>query len=282
MLVAAFSAPIPAVADTTPEPPDEEAAPTWNRPLPFGAEWALKRGIDLPNPFGAGLFVVYMSRDFEVKDVRVTLASNDPVSIGDVASFDVRNYTALAAVKVDAWILPVLNLYGLVGHTWTDTRLDATITLDPVLGGPVVLEVSQDSEVGGPLVGVGTTMVAGYGPWFIMGDANFNYSDIEIFDNGIAAWFLSARTGWSGSARKGVWRAWVGAAYLAADRTITITETAPVLGEVTVDVDQRPVDPLTYQAGGSLGIGKRWETMLELGSNFDDAFVGVLSATYRF
>lgn len=40
--------------------------------------------------------------------------------------------------------------------------------------------------------------------------------------------------------------------------------------------------PLTYQAGGSLGFGKRWEVLMEAGSNFDDAFVGVFSASFRF
>ena len=54
---------------------------TWNRPLPIAAEWALKQGIDLPNPFGIGVFLVTMSRDIEVYDVRVTLPGNEPVSI---------------------------------------------------------------------------------------------------------------------------------------------------------------------------------------------------------
>jgi len=47
-------------------------------------------------------------------------------------------------------------------------------------------------------------------------------------------------------------------------------------------VDQRPVNPLTLQAGGSVTISKRWELKLEVGSNFDDAFVGVFSAAFRF
>lgn len=259
-----------------------EPTPPRDRALPLGADWARERGIALPNPFGASLFAVYMSRDFEVADVRVTLPEDDPVSVSDVASFAVRNKTALAAVKLDAWVLPVLNVYALAGHTWTDTRLDATITLDRLIGDPIVIEVTEDSEVGGPLLGCGLTMVAGSGSWFVMADANFNYSDIEAFDNGIAAWFLSGRTGWSGDVRGGFWRAWVGAAYLAADRTLTSSADAPPLGTVVVEIDQRPTHPTTVQVGGSLGLGKRWEIMLEVGSNFDDAFVGVFSATYRF
>ena len=50
-----------------------------------------------------------------------------------------------------------------------------------------------------------------------------------------------------------------GVAYLAADRTITMHSESSTLGTVVVDVDQRPVNPVTLQAGGSIGIGKRWD-----------------------
>jgi len=266
---------------TTPVPAQEEDT-TWNRPLPLGAKWALERGIDLPNPFGVGIFLVTMSRDIEVYDVRVTLPGNEPVSISDVASFSVRNKTTLGAIKIDAWILPLLNLYVLAGHTWTDTRLNATVTIDRILGNDIVVDLSEDSNVGGPLLGAGATVVAGVGHWFVMADGNYNYSDIKEFDGGIAAWFLSARTGWSGRISWGSWQAWAGAAYLAADRTLTVSDNSSALGTIAVEVDQRPVNPTTLQVGGSLTFGKNWVVMLEIGSNFDDAFVGVFSAGFRF
>jgi len=270
-------------ADTTAEEPPAQVDPSaWNHPLPIGAGWALQRGIELPNPFGAGLFGIYMSRDYKVNDVRVTLAGDEPVSVGDIASFNVRNNTVLAALKLDAWILPVLNVYALIGQSWTDSRLTASVTVDRILGDPITFELTQDTNVGGPLFGAGATTVAGYGHWFILADANYNYSNIELFDEGMSVWFLSARTGWSGKIRPGLWRAWAGAAYLAAERTISITQEEPPLGTVVVAVDQGPANPWTFQTGGSLGFGRRWETLLEVGSNFDDAFVGVLSASYRF
>jgi hypothetical protein len=61
-----------------------------------------------------------------------------------------------------------------------------------------------------------------------------------------------------------------------------MTEQSEALGTVRVEVDQRPVNPATLQAGGSIGIGKRWEVMVEVGSNFDDAFMGIFSASFRF
>jgi len=280
LLVALVAMGATAVVAATPAPTGTTT--TWNRTLPIGADWAIDRGIDLPNPFGVSAFLVYMSRDIEVYDVRVTLPNDDPQSISDAATFGVRNHTALAAAKIDAWILPIFNVYGLVGHTWTDTSLDAVITIDRIIGDPIVVEVTQDSEVGGPLLGFGGTLVAGAGPWFIMLDGNYNHSAIDVFEGGIAAWFLSGRTGWSGKAPFGSWRAWLGAAYLASDRTLTVEQDVRLLGTIVVDVDQRPVNPLTLQAGGSVSIGRRWDVLLELGSNFDDAFVGVFSAAYRF
>jgi hypothetical protein len=42
------------------------------------------------------------------------------------------------------------------------------------------------------------------------------------------------------------------------------------------------VDPVTYQFGGRLSLNRRWDLMAEVGSNFDDASMLVLSATVRF
>jgi hypothetical protein len=267
------------------DPPDLAAAPppapAGSRLLPFGGDWARARGIDLPSPFGVGVFLVSMRRDIEVTDVRVTLPGNAPASVSDVASFAVHNHTTLLAAKVDAWLLPVLNVYVLAGHSWTDSRLDATVTIDRPLLPPLVLDVTENSEVGGPLLGGGATLVAGYGPWFIMADANLSVSDIAAFDEPLAALFASARTGWSGTTGWGSWRAWVGLAWLETSRTLKVTQETSI-GPVVVEIDQQPVNPLTAQLGGSLSLGKRWEAMLELGANSDSDRVFVFSAVYRF
>jgi hypothetical protein len=278
---AAEEPPAPSAEPAAP-PPTSAAAPASSRALPIGAGWARARGIELPNPFGAGVFLVTMSRDIEVTDVRVSLRDGEPVSVSDVGTFAVRNHTTLAAAKLDAWIFPILDVYVLGGHAWTDSRLNAVIDVDPIgPRPPTVVELTQDANVGGPLLGGGATLVAGHGPWFVLADGNYSHSWIEGLEGGLGAWFLSARTGWSGRTGWGGWRGWVGAAYLRTGRTLTITQET-TLGTMTVEVDQQAVNPLTAQVGGSVGIGKRWEVLAEVGSNFDDAFVGVFSASFRY
>ena len=61
----------------------------------------------------------------------------------------------------------------------------------------------------------------------------------------------------------------------------------PVLVAVDAVVDEQVTgeafaeDTLTFELGASTGIGRRWETLLEVGSNFDDALLVVFSAAYR-
>jgi len=55
-----------------------------------------------------------------------------------------------------------------------------------------------------------------------------------------------------------------------------------VFGETRVEVDQRAVNPTTIEVGGSLSFNRRWDILLELGTNFDDAFLAVTSVSYRF
>ena len=75
---------------------------------------------------------------------------------------------------------------------------------------------------------------------------------------------------------------WTGVMVLDSSRTPTITTDLPVFGPAVVEVDQRPVKPTTLQRGGSLSINRRWEVLVEVGSNFDDAFLTVVSGSYRF
>jgi hypothetical protein len=77
-------------------------------------------------------------------------------------------------------------------------------------------------------------------------------------------------------------RAWLGAAYIDSKCTLEIKENSDVLGEVLIRVEQHPVNPWTYQCGFLIGVGKKFEFMTELGSNFEDASIIVLNLAYRF
>ena len=89
--------------------------------LPFLGKKAREMGYQLPIPLGFNVFynkqeVGYVAQDdFKLglkgltpKDIEVSIPADDVVITGEDESIQ---------LKVDAWILPFWNVYGLVGHT---------------------------------------------------------------------------------------------------------------------------------------------------------------------
>jgi len=244
--------------------------------------WYADRGVELPLPFGIGLNAIFMERDISVTDVKVQVANRPPQSISDRFDFAVSNRTTLSMVRLDAWVLPFLDVYLMLGETRTDTSLSTTFDLRPPIGAPVPVTIETDQKVDGPLYGGGATVVFGGDAWFAMADANYSRSDLDTFDGAIDAWFLSSRLGLHRTIDRFQAQLWVGIGYIDAKRTLTITTDLPAFGPTTVEVEQEPTDPVTYQFGGRLSLDRRWEAMVEVGSNFDDARMLVLSGTFRF
>jgi len=252
------------------------------RVLPLFREWFEEQDVPLPLPLGAGVMAIFMERDIEVRDVTVQFLDRPPESISDRVDFEVGNRTRSVATRFDAWVLPFVNVYALAGRAYTDTSLRTRFAIDRPNRPPIEVDISEDSSVDGPMLGLGLTAVVGGDAWFAMADANYTLADMDLFDEEIRAWLYSGRLGWHGPTRWGPARAWVGFFYMDSERTLTITEQLPVIGPTKVRVTQRPVDPLTWQLGASLTIARHWDLLVEAGTNFDDANMLVLSASYRF
>ena len=255
-----------------------------SRTLPFAKTWFDDKEISLPLPFGVSAFSTYMSRDVDITNVEVAFLDQPKQSINDFTNFDLNNKNTVTAVKVDAWLLPFVNVYGLLGYVSTNASLDATITIDRVIfpGPPIIIPMNNQSKMNGSYLGLGTTMVAGYGSWFVLGDVNYAYSKLDELDSEIDFWMFSGRTGFQSFFGKNTMRAWVGGMYLSSHRTLHLNIQDDNLGLVEVDVYQETHNPLTLQLGASIGIVKHFEILTELGTNFDDASMIVLTGTYRF
>jgi len=257
-----------------------------NRILPFWSDWAKQQGIDLPLPFGIAANYIFMSHDVDITDVTVQFLNRAPESINDFASFAVRNNTSVAAVKFDAWILPLLNVYATVGYASTIAKMNANITIERSILPlpPVELDIETETKIADLYWGVGSTLVAGYKSWFIMADANYGSTTPDELDNSINFTFLSARSGFAGNlGQENSMKAWLGAAYLFSTTTLEITvPSGSSLGDVLVKIEQQPVNPWTFHSGFMISLNKRFDFMAELGTNFKDASIAVLSTTFRF
>lgn len=254
------------------------------RVLPLARGWFEKQNIDLPLPYGASAFFTYMSRNVDISNVEVAFQDQPKQSINDFSNFNLNNKSAVAAVKVDAWLLPFVNIYGLFGVVTTDATLDATITIERIIfpGPDIILPISSSSNIQGNYFGMGSTMVAGHGSWFVLGDVNYGFSKLDEFDGKIDFWMFSTRTGFQTKMNKNQLRTWIGGMYLSSNRTLHLSVENDILGMVEVDVYQQTQNPFTIQLGAGLNLGKHFEVIAELGTNLSDASLGVLTTTYRF
>jgi hypothetical protein len=258
-------------------------APESDGIFPLYRDWFEDRGISMPLPYGIGGAVVYMKREIEIEDVRVKIGNLPPQSISDRIDFDMNNETIMASSKFDVWVLPFLNVYAMLGRADSEARMKSTLMIPPPGGGETIpIKTNLTQSIDGTMWGGGVTLAAGHGRWLGILDASYVRSDIEEFDGELDIWMASARIGQELATDIGRVMLWGGLFYVDTHRTLEFSEELPLLGTITVEVDQRTKNPITYQLGGSLQVTKNWEVLAEIGSNFDDASLMVVSAAYRF
>jgi hypothetical protein len=251
----------PLAAATPPDSTGAAPAPAKKSFLPLLAEEAYKRGIELPLPFGAGLVYYHLDRDIAISDVRIGANGAPPASVSQFAHLASNSNVENLNAKLDAWLLPFVNLYAIVGYVWneSDTRID--VELPPLLpGGPTRRrQLTIPTRIEGSVAGVGMTLAGGYGPYFMTYDANFAQADLG-FDDRFKAVIRSIRVGWNGKAGDRPLRLWGSVTDWDTFATATGSVADPDGGTLTFEVDQGPAYRSTYGVGGQYS----WRPWLEL------------------
>jgi len=265
------------------EPTAPETAPAKTRRLPFLAEEAHKRGIELPRTYGVGLVYYYLDRAIDISDVRVGRNGASPESVSDFAQLGSSSRVNNANVKVDMWILPFLNLYAIAGYIWNQSTTNIDVTLPPLTpgGSPRQFRMSVPTELEGTVGGLGMTLAGGYGPYFVAFDVNSARADLG-FDDRFKALVTSLRAGWNGKVGSRPLQAWLNATYWNTFAEATGRVADPDGGTLDFEVDQGPAHPYTYGAGFSC-TARDWLTVsLDSGVDFHGGWYVALVPVYRF
>jgi len=69
--------------------------------------------IDIPNKLGLGLTVYNQTQPYEIASLEVQLPGVDPSTLENLG---VDNETTSYHLRVDYWLLPFLNVFGLIGQ----------------------------------------------------------------------------------------------------------------------------------------------------------------------
>jgi hypothetical protein len=251
----------------------------WYSQLPFLAEEARKRGHELPLPFGAALVVTALDgRKIEVTDTRIALDDNSGRSISNFVDLGSTSQVFNANLKFDAWVLPFLNVYALVGYVHNTSLTHAHVT---VLPGAAGSETDIETELDGLVGGVGLTLAGGYRQLFAVVDYNYNKADLG-FDDNFTASIASLRAGWMGKLSGHPTQIWVGVG------DWDTAATAKGHGELedgtrlTFEADQRPKTRWMYDIGTNFEVNKQFQLVVDIGADFDGGYLFVVAPTWRF
>jgi hypothetical protein len=272
----------------------EAVKPVTNK-LPIWGQKVREMGYDLPLPFGVGANLVLMDQGIDIRNVKVGIG--DPTfEIDDLGLSDARARDTAITMRLDMWLLPFANIYGIFGHIDGESELDLDISKItsnlPIPGLPPVFEPGKTIDLNihynGTTYGGGMTLAGGYKDFFASVDGNYTYSDIDIVDGDITTLTISPRVGLlvDSPAIKGSLAFWVGAMYMKYKQTITddinLNELDPRLPSVQLDfkLDVKNDEPWNFLFGGQWEITKRWQIMAEGGVGERKQLI--LGAFFRF
>ena len=279
----ALAAPPPAAAAVDSLAARAPARERWSSFLPLKAELATERGIELPLPFGVGLVYYHLERDIEISDVRVGRNGAPPASVSDFAALSATSNVENLNLKLDAWILPFVNVYAVVGYVFNDSETRIDVTLPPLVPSnpPRQFRMDVPTSIEGSIAGLGATIAGGYPPWFLVVDVNAAQADLG-FDDRLQATIVSTRAGWTGKDFGPPTQLWLGATYWDTFATPTGTVADPDGGTLRFEVDQGPRYAWTYSVGGHVSLSPRIEAAIDIGTDFHGGWTLAVIPGVRF
>jgi hypothetical protein len=273
---------------------DQKTVEPITRALPIWGEKVREMGYDLPLPFGAGVNLVYMDQGLDIRNLKIGFG-NANQEVNRVSFSNARAKDKAATARLDLWLLPFANIYGIIGYIDGETELDVNlpgITIDvPIIGEVPILDpntISLDIDYSGTTYGGGITLAGGYKNFFGSLDANYTYTDINLVNGDIKTLTISPRVGIlvDPSIIKGSFAFWIGAMYMDYKQTVTdsvnLKELDPRLPSVDLEfeIDIKNEEHWNFLMGGQWEITKRWQITAEGGVGNRRQIV--LGSSFRF
>ncbi|MFV0262375.1 MAG: hypothetical protein ACK5JN_08055 [Kluyvera sp.] len=294
------------------------AAETEHSTFPIWGDEARARGYAIPLPFGVNVNYMNMRQNIDVQSISFSgLALGNhpiPVDMFDIDAGHTREQSKTETLRLDMWVFPFLNVYGLVGHSRGSSVSNVSVNADPslyrgldrVIAGSVhrLYESGQLQNIDftldfkGTTWGTGITLAGGYQNWFALVDTNYTRTDFDILDGKISALTVSPRVGYrfsfEGPAGPSHLSVWLGSMYQNVQQEfkgsledLKMPATLQPLinavnqnGDGRFAVKQRLTSPWNMLIGTQYEITPRFNLLTEIGFNQRNSFF--IAGEYRF
>ncbi|PQQ25802.1 hypothetical protein C6H69_22085 [Photorhabdus luminescens] len=168
-----------------------------SRILPIWGDEARAKGYDLPEPFGASYGYMNMRQNIIVDDIKIIIPNTPEFEDAlDIQTGKTRGKNESHMLKLDTWVLPFLNVYGVYGWTKGTSKTNIEgINFDGMVF-PSMKDIPFALDFKGKTYGGGFTLAGGYDQFFGTLDTNYTYTNLDILDGKISALVVTPRVGY--------------------------------------------------------------------------------------
>lgn len=152
-------------------------------------EQATAMGIEFPKPYGVSASMYQQNQKMQINTISVgNLQLDDVDDFINIANSTIENTTVASQVRGDVWVLPFVNIYGMVGRvtTFNNLRLRFNLGVPPIpglTGGDFrVLERDQLVNINGTVLAYGTVLAGGYKKFFV--NVNLSWASTRLEELG--------------------------------------------------------------------------------------------------
>ena len=291
------------------EPLTEDGEPVvWDHFLPFFGQKVTEMGFELPNPYGFAFIGYWQKQDLTIKDLTISSGGGPVKNIKFLDFKDPSVSNGSFQLKLDAWLLPFLNIYVVGGGVSGDTKVPLGIEGRDLLdyfdrgdlcGGAVepefcsrsLITVAEPSYTGWN-VGFGATLAGGWKRYFLALPVSLVWTDVSILDDTVRALNFSPRIGARFELGKfGALAIFGGATYLHADIDVRGSATLDTSNSEIPGIGDKTVIEYTVFQGNedrwNALAGVNWEIKKALSLHLEGGFLGsrsniIASLTYRW
>ncbi|CAM8447930.1 hypothetical protein ISO42_13705 [Morganella morganii subsp. morganii] len=285
-----------------------------SRILPIWGDEARARGYDLPEPFGVGYNYMNLRQDIVVDKIGFIMPTQP--DLGGLLTIDginidaghTREKSETHMLKLDSWVFPFMNVYGLYGKTKGKshtTLAGGSVDIRDYLGNPHHLDLNSvikgkpfDLDFEGKTYGAGVTFAGAYEQFFGTVDVNYTKTNLDILDGDIKALVVSPRVGYEfvfspliagqGNTKLQVW---TGAMYQDITQRFKgdisgLNLSLPggmenmIPGDMKFDVEQHLAHKWSNLVGARLEVTRNFNIISEVGFNNRNSFF--ISGEFRF
>jgi hypothetical protein len=172
--------------------------------LPILGEKAAKAGYQLPYSAGLGMNYLWTKAELVIDNLQVGFNNGPLYDLDEVVRFDKATANAQAInFRPDVWLLPFLNVYGILAKSQPSTVIDAGIYVPDANGDwQRVTDLHANAKFGATTLGFGLTPTIGVKGGWIALDMNFTWNDIPALQDPAFAFIFGPRFGKSFKLKK--------------------------------------------------------------------------------